>query len=102
LRFLPHERGDCLGCHQATGIAGSFPALTNNGVVLAADPADILNVMLRGIPVQHARGAMPSFARSLNNEQIASLANYLRTSLDNTAKPNVTTAMVEKLRSAIH
>jgi mono/diheme cytochrome c family protein len=72
----------CMGCHQATGqgIPGGFPSLIGNGTVVAADPADMLNVMVRGIPMQHARGAMPSFAGTLTNEQIASLANYLRTS----------------------
>jgi mono/diheme cytochrome c family protein len=59
----------------------------------------MLNVMVRGIPMQHARGAMPSFAGTLTNEQIASLANYLRTSWGNTASPNATAAMVEEVRS---
>jgi mono/diheme cytochrome c family protein len=83
----------CMCCHQAKGkgIPGGFPSLIGNGTVVAADPADMLNVMLRGIPI--ARGSMPSFAGILNNEQIASIANYLRTSWGNTANPNATAAM---------
>lgn len=66
---------------------------------MAADPADVLNVILRGIPVQHASGSMPSFAATLSNEQIADLTNYLRTSWGNAARPNTTAAMVQKIRS---
>jgi mono/diheme cytochrome c family protein len=93
----------CMACHQAKGegIPNAFPALVNNGTVIAANPADILNVMLRGIPVQHERGPMPAFAARLSNDQIASLANYMRTSWGNAAKPNVTAQMVEKLRSQV-
>jgi len=91
----------CMGCHQATGrgIPGAFPPLRGNGTVVALDPADILEVVLRGIPPQYARGPMPSFARVLNDEQIASVANYVRTSWGNAAEPNATAATVEKLRS---
>lgn len=93
----------CMACHQSKGegIPNAFPAMVNNGAVIAANPADILNVMLRGIPAQHGRGPMPAFATSLTNDQMASLANYMRTSWGNTAKPNVTPQMVEKLRSQL-
>lgn len=93
----------CMGCHQAKGqgIPGAFPSFIDNGTVIAASPADMLNVMLRGIPMQNARGSMPSFARSLDDQQIADLANYLRTSWGNTAQPNATAAMVEKVRSKL-
>jgi mono/diheme cytochrome c family protein len=94
--YLDH----CGGCHQAggRGIPGVFPPLAGNGVVVAADPADILKVVLQGIPAQNQRVPMPSFARQLNDGEIAAIANYLRTSWGNAAAPNATAAAVAKLR----
>ena len=43
---------------------------------------------------------MPSFAPQLSNQQIADIANYVRTSWGNPAAPNATAAMVDKLRPA--
>jgi mono/diheme cytochrome c family protein len=95
--YLDH----CGGCHQAggRGIAGVFPPLAGNGVVVAADPADILKVVLQGIPAQNQRVPMPSFAGQLDDGEIAAIANYLRTSWGNAAAPNATAAAVAKLRS---
>jgi len=90
----------CAGCHQSMGrgIPDVFPPLAGNGVVLAPNPSDILKVIVLGIPPQNGRIAMPSFAEGMSDHQIASLANYVRTSWDNKAAPNVTDAMVAKLR----
>src|ERR1700674_2156098 len=96
--YLDH----CSGCHQALGrgIPGTFPPLAGNGVVLARDPGNIIQVVLGGIPAQGTYAPMPSFASQLTDKGIADLANYLRTSWGNTASPNVTPAMVAKLRRA--
>jgi mono/diheme cytochrome c family protein len=96
--YLEH----CSGCHQAQGrgIAGLFPPLAGNGVVLARDPANIIKVVLGGIPAQGKYAPMPSFASQLTDKGVADGANYVRTSWDNTASPNVTPAMVAKLRRA--
>ncbi len=90
----------CMGCHQSKGrgIPGVFPPLSGNGVVLAADPADVLKVILRGIPAQNGRITMPSFAVEMTDQQIAVLANYVRTSWGNTAAADVTSSMVANLR----
>ncbi len=90
----------CMGCHQSMGrgIPGVFPPLAGNGVILASDPADILKIILLGIPPQNGRIAMPSFAGGMSDQQIAALANYVRTSWGNTAVPNATSSMVAKLR----
>lgn len=94
---------NCSGCHQSRGrgMPGIFPPLAGNGVVLAPDPADILKVVLGGI---HARGGyipMPSFSSLLNDQDIAELANYIRTSWGNTAAPNATALAVAKLRATM-
>jgi mono/diheme cytochrome c family protein len=91
----------CAGCHQAKGrgVRGVFPPLAGNGVVLAADPADILKIILLGIPPQNGNIAMPSFAGRMSDQQIAALANYVRTSWGNTAAPDATSLMVATLRA---
>jgi mono/diheme cytochrome c family protein len=94
--YLDH----CSGCHQANGrgISGVFPQLAGNGVVLASDPANIFKVVLGGIPALGKYTAMPSFASQLDDQQIADIANYVRTSWGNTAAPDATASMVAKLR----
>ena len=94
--YLDH----CAGCHQSggRGVPGVFPPLAGNGAVIAPDPADILKVVLQGIPAQGKYVPMPSFATQLSDTQIADLANYVRTSWGNTAAPDATPAMVAGLR----
>ena len=94
--YLDH----CATCHQAggRGMPGVFPPLAGNGVVLASDPADILKVVLNGVPAQGKYVPMPPFASQLNDQQIADLANYVRSSWGNAAPPNTSAAMVAKLR----
>jgi mono/diheme cytochrome c family protein len=91
----------CLACHQSSGrgISGIFPPLAGNEVVLASNPADILKVILRGVPPQNGRIPMPSFATKLDDAQIADLANYMRTSWGNVAAPDITSTMVANLRA---
>ncbi len=95
--YLDH----CSGCHQAKGrgIPGVFPPLAGNGVVIAPDPADILKVVLQGIPAQNQRVPMPSFAKQLSDAEIAAIANYLRTSWGNAASANASAGDVAKLRA---
>ncbi len=90
----------CSACHQAkgSGIPGVFPPLASNGAVIAPEPADILKVVLQGIPARGNYIAMPSFADRLTDQQIADIANYVRTSWGNIAAPDATPAMVAKLR----
>ena len=91
----------CGGCHQAggRGMPNLFPPLAGNGAVLAPDPADVLKVVLGGIPAQGKYVPMPAFAAVLDDTQIASIANYVRSSWGNTASANVTPAAVARLRA---
>lgn len=66
--------------------------------IVAPDPVNILVIIL-GIPAQNGRAPMPPFASEMNNQQIAALANYVRTSWVNMATPNAAGLMVSKLRS---
>lgn len=90
----------CAGCHQAggRGLPNVFPPLANNGAVVAPDPADVLKVILLGVPQQGKYVPMPSFAGILNDQQVAQIANYVRSSWGNNASANATPAMVARLR----
>jgi mono/diheme cytochrome c family protein len=90
----------CSGCHQAKGrgIAGVFPPLTGNAAVIASDPANILKVVLAGIPAQNGYIPMPAFGDQLSNQEIADIANYVRTSWGNNAAANATSQAVAGLR----
>lgn len=90
----------CGGCHQAKGrgIAGVFPPLAGNGAVIAPDPANIIKVVLNGLPQRGAYIPMPALGGQLSDQQIADIANYVRTSWGNSAQPNSTAALVARLR----
>jgi len=92
---------NCGGCHQATGrgLAGVFPPLAGNGVVVASDPGNILKVIDGGIAARGGYIPMPGFKDKLTDEQVATIANYIRTSWGNGAPPDVTPAMVAKMRA---
>lgn len=93
----------CSACHQSggRGMPGIFPPLAGNGAVIAPDPGNVLQAMLNGIPMQNGYVAMPSFASQLTNQQIADIANYVRTSWGNKAVANATAADVAKLRASM-
>jgi mono/diheme cytochrome c family protein len=92
---------NCSGCHQATGrgLPNVFPPLAGNGVVIAPDPANIIKVVNQGIPPRGGYIPMPSFAEQLTDQQVAEIANYVRTSWGNNAPPNATPAMVARMRA---
>ena len=90
----------CGACHQAggRGMPGVFPPLAGNPVVIAPDAANIVKVVLGGVPAQGKYIPMPGFASLLSDQQVADLANYVRTSWGNQAAGYVTAAAVAKLR----
>jgi len=92
----------CAGCHQphGTGLANSVPPLQDNPAVTATEPYNVLKAVLDGLPPGGRYGAMPSFAGRLSDQQIAELANYVRTSWGNQAPANATASMVGLWRSA--
>jgi mono/diheme cytochrome c family protein len=92
---------NCIGCHQSSGrgIPGVFPPLARNPVVVGREPNDIVKVIDNGIPGRGTYPAMPGFKIQLTDEQVADLANYLRTNWGNSAEPNATSNLVGKLRA---
>ncbi len=92
---------NCSGCHQSTGkgIAKVIPPLAGNPSVTDPSGFNIVKVIIRGIQARDGYIPMPSFAAQLNDEEIAELANYIRTSWGNSASANVTSAIVKKIRA---
>lgn len=87
-------RSICQGCHQPNGQgargAGAYPALAHDAN-LASRQYPVV-VLLRG------RRNMPSFAQSLDDEQIAAVATYVRTHFANDYGDAITAAEVAALR----
>ena len=86
----------CAACHMPAGQgavgAGAYPALAHNAHLVAA--AYPIAVVLRG------QKAMPSFGRSLSDEQIAAVVGYIRTHFGNDDAGDPTAADVAAVRAA--
>ena len=70
-------------------------------MVVAPDPADVINVVLLGIPAQNGYVPMPAFASQFSDQQVADVVNYVRSHWGNTAPANATAAMVANRRAAM-
>nr|WKF61393.1 Fructose dehydrogenase cytochrome subunit [Paraburkholderia busanensis] len=95
--------GNCATCHQAQGKGtpdGYYPPLLHNTTVGAANPGNLVQVILHGVQRKTANNdvGMPAFATELNDAQVAALANYLTDRFGNPATPKVTVQDVAKLR----
>jgi len=91
---------NCSSCHQSNGkgTAATVPALAGNDAVTASEPYNVIMALLEGFAPQGTWGAMGSFASTLTDDQIADVANYVRTAWGNAAPPNATPWMVEDWR----
>ena len=83
----------CEECHGESGRGGMFggPPLAGSAIVLADDPASLLNVILHGpqLPKQVSFGqweTMQAYGEALDDAQIAAVANYVRGSWKNRAR----------------
>jgi mono/diheme cytochrome c family protein len=95
----------CAACHKTdgTGYKRFFPELKGNPVVLAKDPTSLIHIVLTGNTLPGVIGApsnitMPAFGWRLNNQQVADVVNFIRTSWGNTAGDKVTADDVKKIR----
>jgi cytochrome c oxidase subunit 2 len=85
----------CLACHQATGKgAAPIKALDGSAIVLDADKAKQINVLLKG----QNNGAMASFATTLNDTEIAAVITYTKNNWSNATGQIVQPAEVLALR----
>jgi mono/diheme cytochrome c family protein len=75
--------GACAACHAAPApmmrLAGR-PGLARSSAVLGDSPLNFVQTVLHGVPWEHGSAVyMPPFADTLNDNQIAELAAYIRT-----------------------
>ena len=92
---------NCAGCHGKTGggLPPKFvPNLAGNNSINAAEPFNVIGPVLSGLDPWGKGPAMPSFAARLSDQQIADVANYVRTSWGNQGVPNASPAQVMRLR----
>jgi mono/diheme cytochrome c family protein len=84
----------CQGCHMADGRgaqgAAAYPALAGN--------PNLASPLYPAVLVLKGRKAMPPFRALLSNEQIAEVANYVRSHLGNSYPGTLTPAEVQALR----
>jgi mono/diheme cytochrome c family protein len=92
---------NCAGCHQANGMGRPpiIPVLAGNDSVTAKAPSNVIGAVLIGLASVNNGPAMPSFAASLSNAEIAAVANYVRVQWGNTATANATAQDVIRARA---
>lgn len=97
----------CASCHQdkGQGMAGVFPPLVDDPVVLDEDPTEHIQIVLEGLQGKEINGVayaspMNAFADILNDEEIAAVINHERTSWGNDA-PTITPEDVAKIRATL-
>jgi mono/diheme cytochrome c family protein len=85
---------NCSACHQANGegLPGVFPPLKGSGIVNKDDAARHIQVVLNGMQNARAGGvvyasAMPPFAGTLSDAEIADIIDYERSSWGNHGTP---------------
>lgn len=78
----------CASCHMPEGQgavgAGRYPALAGNEMIEFPDYPIYITI--------HGQGAMPPLGGILNDEQIAAVVNYIRTSFGNSYENDPATA----------
>jgi mono/diheme cytochrome c family protein len=92
---------NCASCHGQTGGGlppNKVPNLAGNNSVTAEQPYNVIGAVLSGLNPWNGGPAMPSFASSFSDQQIADVTNYVRTAWSNQGTANATPAQVKMLR----
>ena len=95
---------NCAACHRSDGqgYRATFPQLAHNQALVCEDPSSLSSIVINGSRTPITVGAptgltMPDFGWRLNDQQIAELATFVRSSWGNHA-PRVTAAEVQEIR----
>lgn len=98
---------NCSACHTSTGIGVPhiFARLAGSNKLNDPDPTTVIRIILEGaraVPTAARPSplSMPAFGWKLEDEQVASVASYVRASWGNKGAP-VTAKQVEDVRSAL-
>lgn len=83
----------CASCHTSEGQGlGTFPPLAESEFV-QGDPHPLIDIVL------HGQGAMPPFAGTLSDDEVAAVLTHIRTSWGNEAEP-IEAEQVAEVREA--
>lgn len=95
---------NCAACHRTDGkgYSNTFPTLAHNPVLLSDDPSSLISIVLRGgkaaVTHESVTGlTMPDFGWRLDDQQVADLATFIRSSWGNNASA-VKADQVKELR----
>ncbi|HIB5931783.1 c-type cytochrome, partial [Klebsiella pneumoniae] len=95
---------NCAACHRTDGVGykRAFPSLKGNPVVQTEDATSLIHIVLTGSTTPAVKDAvsnltMPSFGWRLDDQQVADVVNFIRTSWGNNA-PAVSASDVAKVR----
>jgi mono/diheme cytochrome c family protein len=98
---------NCAACHRPDGLGYKrvFPQLAGNPVVMAPEAISLATIVLEGsltprTSTTPAQFAMPSFAWRLNDQEVADVVNFIRSSWGNRSAP-ITAEDVAKLRKSV-
>ncbi|MDN5788226.1 cytochrome c [Pseudorhodobacter sp.] len=85
---------NCNACHFVDGLGANeiFPELDGNSLVNAPGGTGLINIILHGaeLPsteIRPMRLRMPGFANRLTDDEVATLANFVRSGWSNSAAP---------------
>ncbi len=93
---------NCARCHGADGggVQNNFPNLAGNQAVWAGPPDNVIAMVLGGFgPWHNDQSAMPAFRHALSDDEIAAVANYVRTSWGNKGAADADANLVARLSS---
>lgn len=95
---------NCAACHKTdgSGYTRFFPQLRGNPVVMREDATSLIHIVLTGGTLPGMQGApssmtMPPFGWRLDDQQVADVVNFIRTSWGNKAK-EIDASDVKKMR----
>jgi hypothetical protein len=75
-----------------------IPTLVGNGVVKSGGPESVIRVVLGGVEAQGTYGPMPAVGNGMTDQEIADVANYVRSAWGNDAPATVGPGEVATLR----
>lgn len=91
----------CASCHGVTGGGGAGPSLAQLDSVRAQSADNLVQVLARGDILQGKDGIrlMPGFQSTMNHQQLAAVANYVRTHIGGMTSATVTADQVKTILS---
>jgi mono/diheme cytochrome c family protein len=94
----------CASCHQqdGKGVPGQIPPLAGSGAVKAREADNVIRVVLGGLPATKSYAPMPALGSGMTDDQIAAVANYVRTAWGNGAPATAAAGTVARLRGETH